>query len=115
MSRAAPVADGAPESVAINREDQYADASAKPGEQGFRHVRVDQGIEIVDDEAATIRARTGASLKRLFGDCQRTGPRSDFHRDTPNQRNDVQRGEHRTVARQDPSKENEENPEQVSQ
>ncbi len=63
-----------------------------------RYIRIDQRIQIMQQEATLVGRDASPVLQPVFQQRQRAWPRKDFYHDSPDQAGDVYPPEHRTRA-----------------
>ena len=73
------------ETTSIDAKIDEADGDAKAGEQTRRNVRINQSVEIVQQESTLVWGNAGPSLQPVFRPCQRASPRQEFNSDAPHQ------------------------------
>jgi hypothetical protein len=84
---------------------QQADGYRYSGENIGGDIGIYKAVQIVEQEPALVRLDSGAAFDPVLQQRQRTRPRKQFRKDSPEKRSDVQPPENRVGARQ-PSAEN---------
>ena len=92
-------------------EGAYRDAGG--GDYPEREIGVDDGVEIVQKEAALIGGTAGVSFKVVFGERERAGPGREFSHDSPDEREEMQGCQDGTAAGEEGTEGNECEPEEM--
>ena len=80
---------GDPDSPAVEGKIQSADDPPCNREDGRRDVRTDQLIEGMEKEPTLVRLDSGLGFKPVLQHGQRTWPREQFRKGSPNERSDT--------------------------
>lgn len=80
------------EAACVNPEVEGTDEDAYGSDDPVGQIGIEDGIEIVHEEAAVICGHAGAGLEVLLAYGERAADGSHFHDDSPDERCEVQAG-----------------------
>ena len=86
------------EGPGVKGEIQGTNDDACSRKEDGRYIRIDQRIQIMQQEATLVGRDASPVLQPVFQQRQRAWPRKDFYQDSPNQAGDVYPPEQRTRA-----------------
>jgi hypothetical protein len=87
------------EAPAIDSEIENTHCHTCTGHYPGRQIGINDGVEVVQQEATLIRRCADAGLKILFRQSERTRPRAHFRKYSPGEGKDVQGAPHGAAAR----------------
>ncbi len=97
----------------MQAEDRRANNGARPYDNCFGQLGIDQLVEVVNQKALGERRSAGADFEPLLRQRERARPWAKLDGNSPKQRCNVQPGERAPAPRQHPAKQNPQDPEQM--
>jgi hypothetical protein len=88
-------APGGPHLTAIEHKVQSADDYSSNRQYCCRDVRIDQLIQVMEQETTLVRLDASPGFKPVLKHSQRTRPRKQFGKNPPDKRNDMQAAKNR--------------------
>ena len=85
-----------PNFPAIEGKIQSADDHPCNREDGCRDIRIDQLVQVMEKEPTLVRLDSGLGFKPVLQHGQRTRPRKQFRKYSPDERSDVQPAKNRS-------------------
>lgn len=79
-----------PDLPGIERKIQATEDDGRNCQHGGGNVRINQPVQIMEQEATVLRLDAGLALEPILEQSQRTRPRKQFHKDSPDQGSDMQ-------------------------
>ena len=101
-----PTPSSSPHESSVERQIHNADNDGRKRKNARRNVRIDELIQIMQQESALVRLDSGPLFQPIFQQGQRTRPRQNLRKDPPDKRSNVQSPEKRARARQKSAKDN---------
>ena len=85
-----------PNLPAIEGKIQNADDHPCNREDGCRDIRIDQLIQVVEQKPTLVRLNASLAFEKVLQQRQRTRPRKQFRKDSPDKRNNMQPAKNRS-------------------